>query len=196
MSSIRPVPSGPSQGDLSGETVPQHFLRVLRGRPVVPLKVERSRVDAVSLAGWIRAILEQMAEVSSTLRTNHFGATHAKAVIRPELDVVLIDHVVKARPSRSGLKLGVGVKERSVTDHATVHPVALMVPVLPAEGPFGALLLRNVVLLLTQLAAELLVGRPRFFDVGHVAFTRGFDLQSDRRTIRAGRPPIHGGLPK
>src|SRR5580658_7520937 len=62
-----------------------------------------------------------------------------------------VDGLVKARPSRAGIELRVGIEQRSAAAHAVIHPRLMIVPVRSGKGALRAGLARHMVLLGRQL---------------------------------------------
>src|SRR5215207_1155310 len=92
------------------------------------------------------------------------GAVHLRAQHEEEasvlfaLHVLLIYRCVEARPTRAGIVLRLGAKERRAASDATVDAFLLEIPVLPRKGPLGAVLPSDPVLLGGELLSPFLFG--------------------------------------
>src|SRR5271166_5650470 len=75
------------------------------------------------------------------------GARHPEASVVLGADVLLAGRLPEAGPARSGVELGVRVKEQGTAAGALVDPSVLVIPVFPGKGWFGSLLAGHVVLL-------------------------------------------------
>ncbi len=86
----------------------------LLAAPVGPHVAERRRrvedqakaVDAVAQSGRLRAVVEDVAEMSAAAAAMHLGADHAVGAILGLADIAF-DRLVEARPARAALELGV-----------------------------------------------------------------------------------------
>ena len=83
-----------------------------RRRQWLPLsEVERERVDAVTLAGRVRAVVEDVAQVPTAVAADDLGADHAVARVLAQLDGLLDRGLGEARPAGAGVELRVGVEQ-------------------------------------------------------------------------------------
>src|SRR3954465_5730869 len=84
-------------------------------------------------------------------RAQHFGAAHEEAAVVLLGDVLLADRRIERRPSCPGIELGISVEELEPAAPAPVRAGALRIPVGTGECALGAMLARDVVLLLREL---------------------------------------------
>ena len=75
------------------------------------VELQRAGVDAVALAGRVRAVVEDVAQVAAAARADDLGAPHEEAVVGPGLDPVVGHRVPEARPPGAGVELGVGAEQ-------------------------------------------------------------------------------------
>ena len=64
-------------------------------------KLERGRVEAVSVAGWRRTIREHMSLMTAAPGTADLDASHSVAVVLDLGEVLFVEWCVERRPSRS-----------------------------------------------------------------------------------------------
>ncbi len=105
-----------------------------------------------------------MAQVSSAARAGNFSAAHAVS------RVVMLRHGLRvggnheARPAASGVELGAGVEEQRAAAGAVVVAGFVVEFERAGEGPFGALLAQDVILLGRKLRAPLGIGLDDLFE--------------------------------
>src|SRR5690606_9586330 len=97
-----------------------------------------SRVHAEALAGGLRAVGEDVAEVAVAPSAAGLGADHPVARVGVQGDPVRRDRLPEARPARPRVVLGVGAEQLEVAHDTAVDAGFLGVPVGAGEGPFGA----------------------------------------------------------
>lgn len=108
-----------------------------------------------------------MTEVGVTARTDYFGSQHTQTVISVLFHRGRIIGPHKTGPARSGLVLVVGAEQRCSAADAAIRAGGLVVVVLAAECPLGPLAARNVILLLAELLAPLLITLVDLALAGH-----------------------------
>ena len=74
-------------------------------------EVDRGRVDAETLAGGRRAVVEHVAEVGAALLAAHLDAQHAVAAVGDALDAAGLDRLAEARPAAAGVELRARIEE-------------------------------------------------------------------------------------
>src|SRR5690606_16665946 len=121
------------------------------------LQAERRRVHAVALAGRLRAVVEDVAEVAVAAGAARLDPHHAVRAVFEEPDPVRRDGLPEARPARAGLVLGLGAEALEVAHRAAVGARLLGVPVDAGEGPFGAGPARDLELLGRQAGPQLVL---------------------------------------
>ena len=126
------------------------------------IELQRRRIDAVALAGRLRAVGENVPQVGATFRADDFVAHHAMARIQRGPHAFFVCGIKEAWPAAAGVKLCLRGKQFRPAANAAVHPVRLVIPVLAAERHFGAFLARDAKLLGRKLLAPLVVG---FMDI-------------------------------
>src|SRR2546430_17624758 len=82
----------------------------------------------------------------TAVRACDLGPDHEVGVVRPLLDRRALGWGVKARPPAVSVELRLGLEQLRAAARAQVGARRLRVPVLPGEGPLGALLTQHVVL--------------------------------------------------
>src|SRR5581483_326046 len=108
--------------------------------------------------GRLRAVIEDVAEVRAAAAALDLGADHAVARVLDLGDGVLVERLPEARPAGARLELGLGREERLPAADAAVGARVVVVPVSAGEGPLGALVARDLELLLRELRAPLGLG--------------------------------------
>ncbi len=109
---------------------------------------ERGRVKAVPLSRWSGTVVEDVSQVSVAGRAQDLRAPHKEQdTILLGSDVVLFERSPEAGPTRTGLVLGLGTKERRIAADTTIDPLFLVVPGIAGEGPLGTLHPGDTVLL-------------------------------------------------
>lgn len=73
------------------------------------VKIQRSRVYAITQSCWFRPIFENMAQMRSAVLADDLFPLHAVRVISSALDAVSFE-TGKARPARAGVELVFGIK--------------------------------------------------------------------------------------
>ncbi len=122
-------------------------------------QLQRRRVHAVSEAGRVGSVGEDVAEVGAALSAAGLGPDHAVTGVGGFLHRLLTERLEEARPARPGLELRLRGEQGLTADDAYVGAVVVAVPILAGEGSFGAGLLGDLVLLGRQPGTELGVGR-------------------------------------
>src|SRR5438309_4085605 len=120
--------------------------------------LQRCRVDAVALAGWRGAVLEDVAQMAAAAAAVHLHPLHAVARIPLRGDGARVGRAREARPAGAALELVVGAEQLRAAARAHEAPRLVVVPQRSAEGALGALLAEHAILLERQLAAPLIVG--------------------------------------
>src|SRR5262245_5358576 len=120
---------------------------------------ERGRVDAVAQTGRARTIRKQMPEMRIRAGRAHFYSPHAVRGIAVLADVGRLEGTHEARPTRPRVEL-VGRREQGLArHHVHVDSGLVVIPELVVEGRLGGAALRDLVLLGSESALELGVGR-------------------------------------
>src|SRR5688572_16686568 len=86
----------------------------------VALERERSRVDAVALAGWIGTIVEHVAKMGVAAAAQHLGAAHEVTIVLIGCDVLRRRGLPEARPTGTGIKLVIGAEQLHAAADAMV----------------------------------------------------------------------------
>ena len=152
----RPARAGEEEDDQAGQASP-HEADVASSPSA--LEAERRGVHAVAVAGGLRAVGEDVAEVGATGRAADLGADHEVRAVLDELDLGRVDGLPEARPPAAGVELHLGAEQRRVAHDAVVGAGVLGVPVLAAEGPLGARVLGDLVLQRGEPLLQLVVAR-------------------------------------
>src|ERR1039457_4118486 len=111
------------------------------------LEGQRAGVDAVAVTRRGGPVGEYMAKMATTGPTNHLGAVHEQAVVRPQLNGLGDRRLVEARPARARIELGVGSEQLAPAACAAVRTVVMVAHILAGERPLGVALAQDAVLL-------------------------------------------------
>lgn len=125
-------------------------------------QVNRSGVDAKPQAGRFRAVFEDVPQMSIAAAADCFGADHAMARITLQFDILRINGLPIARPTRTGMIFCFGAEERLAAADANVRSLRLRVLILAAERWLSSLLPRDVELLLSQLCLPIGIALSNF----------------------------------
>jgi hypothetical protein len=124
-------------------------------------EIHRGRVHTVAQAGRLRTIFENMANMRAAAVAHHFGPMHAVAAVDGGLDLLFLERGIKARPTASGVILGLGAEKLVPAADAQIHALVVEVPVAAGKSVLGAFLPGNRELLGGKKFAPFFVG---FFD--------------------------------
>src|SRR5262245_47278698 len=86
---------------------------------------QRDTVHAVTPAGRLRAIVEDVAEMAAAAAAVHLGPRHAEGAVGVGADGI-VERLVEARPTGAALELGLGGKQRQVTAGAGEGTLAVL----------------------------------------------------------------------
>src|ERR1700728_3103283 len=100
-----------------------------------------------------------------TAAAEHLGATHSVAGIALHLYVLGSDGLIVARPAGTGMVLRFRAEERLTAADAEVSSGRFGVLILAGEGRLGALLPRDVILLIGEIGSPF--GIALSYLVGH-----------------------------
>ena len=110
-------------------------------------QLKRKGIDAVSHAGRLWPVGEQMPEVAATLRTMNLGSLHTQAAIRRRVHGLFGNGLKETRPAGTRVVFYIGLKKWCAAPCTDVHPGDLRVPVLSCECAFGSVFSQHAVLL-------------------------------------------------
>src|ERR1700743_2270431 len=79
-------------------------LLLARGR-LRRVELQRETIHAVAQTGWLRAVVEHVAEMAAAAAAMNFAAHHAEGAIFPFAHGV-IQRLIEARPAGAALELG------------------------------------------------------------------------------------------
>jgi hypothetical protein len=119
-------------------------------RPSFLVEAERGGVDAISQAGGVGTIREDMAEMASTTGAGDLRAGHAMAAVLVLLNIFLIERIVKARPAAPGVELGFRWEKFEATSGTEINSGSAGGSILASEWALGALLAQDTVLLRSE----------------------------------------------
>ena len=125
---------------------------------------EAHRIDAITLPGRRRTVGEDMALVRPAPGAHDFRADHSVTVVADVFEVPLRERLGEAWPAGAALELRSALKKWQSAEPAREHSRALLLEENAAERRFGAMLEKNVLLLVGQIRdkrLELLFGRRR-----------------------------------
>ena len=132
------------------------------------LQNQRGRVDAIAQPSRLWSVRKDMAQMRPAAGTQRLGARpHQQAAIFFGRDGVSADRLPVAGPARTGIELGIGGKQRSVTADAMIRPGRFRSVIFPGERALGPRALGDVELQLGQTPAQLVgIGLARSFFAG------------------------------
>src|SRR5512143_3851842 len=131
------------------------FLRELRDRD----EPHRRGVHAVTLAGRLRTVVEEVAEVRVRVRRPDFRTSHEQTAIDLRLDVLRRERLGEAWPSGSRLELVERAEQGLARHDVDIDAGFVIVPVLVLEWTLRRLVLGDLVLRRRQLLFELGLSR-------------------------------------
>src|SRR5271165_3898131 len=146
------------------------------------MKGKREAVHAVTQAGGLRSVVEDVAEMAAAATAMHFVPHHAKGAVLGGADGI-VERFVEARPTGAALELGLGGEQRQVAAGAGEDALAVLLQQRAGPRTFGALIAQDFILLRGKLGAPLGLGLLDF------ELLRGF-LGTLRRR---GREPAERG---
>jgi hypothetical protein len=120
---------------------------LLSGAFLFLVQLNGSRVNAVTQASGLRAVFEDVTEVSAATGAGHFDAAHAVAAIFVLVDDLLIARSVEAGPAAVRVELSIGLEEFLSAGGTKVFALVLGIGVFACERTFGALFAQDAVLL-------------------------------------------------
>jgi hypothetical protein len=126
------------------------------------LKVQGCRIDAIPATVWLRAIIEEVAEMSPAFFAKNFRAAHPEARVRPRLDRVARCRVDETRPSLASIEFLVRFEKESPTTRARIHAFLVIIKIFSREGSLGFFLSQHGVLFIGQPFFPFLVGKVHF----------------------------------
>ena len=132
-------------------------------------KVHGGGVHTVAHAGRLRAVIEDMAEMSFALFAGDFGTDHAEAAVRRFVNLV-VDRLVKGRPTTAGIVLGLGRKQRCAATLADIGSFLKVVVVFSCVCPLGALLPEDAIFFWGEDSPPFRFRPGNFFYSGFVLF--------------------------
>ncbi len=146
------------------------------------LEDEGDGVEAVAEVGWCRAVVEDVAEVTSAAGAEDLGTYHAQGDITDFRDVFGGKRTVEAGPPGAGVKLRAGGEEWQSAAGAEVNAILVVIQQIPAEGGLGALGPQHAIGGRTKLLLPLGIGLHDEGTLNHWA----------RLTIEADKADGHG----
>src|SRR6185436_13258267 len=126
------------------------------------LEVERERVDAVALAGRVRPVREDVAEMRVAGGAAHLDPAHAVAVVDLGLDRILLRRLEEAGPAGAGVELRVRAEELRPARAAAEHAVLLDEVEVARPGRLGGRAAKDRVAVRVELLPPLLVCLANF----------------------------------
>ena len=98
-----------------------------------------------------------MAQVATALGTEYLGANHAVTGILVKLDIALAHDVPETGPARAGMKLGFRREQLVAASGTNIRAVVFGIDILAGKRPFCPRFAQDVVLLIGELLAPLLL---------------------------------------
>lgn len=131
--------------------------RLLGLAAILGRQLQRDGVDAVALAGRLRSVGKDVAEVGATAAAVHLGAGHEQAAVGLGRHRPRVYRLPEAGPAGAAVELRLRREQLLSAAGAQVHPPGLGVPVGAGEGPLGAMLPADAKLLVAEFLAPLRV---------------------------------------
>ena len=103
------------------------------------LEYQCGGIEAVAQACRWRAVVKDMSEVTAATGAEDFGADHAQGNIVDLRNVFGCEGAIEAGPSRTGVELRAGSKERESASCAEVDAILVVIEEVAAEGGLGSL---------------------------------------------------------
>src|SRR5450631_232779 len=124
---------------------------------LVQREFQGNAVHAIAQTGRRRAVVEDVAKVAAAAPAPHLGPFHQKTPVGfgPHR---AFDWTPEARPARPALELGLRFEERQLAAGTSKNILAMLLQQRAAEGPFGALVSENLILVRREQAPPFLVG--------------------------------------
>src|SRR5438445_13185776 len=92
------------------------------------VQLDRGAVDAVAQAGWLGAVVKDVAQVPAAIRARDLGPDHEVRVVRRLLDGSSLRRGVEARPATVGIELRLRLEQLGPTTRAQVRARRLRAP--------------------------------------------------------------------
>src|SRR5262245_3694225 len=108
-------------------------------RSLLLVELERRAVHAVALAGRLRSVGEDVAEMAAALGAVHLGAGHEEAAVARGADGVG-QRLPERRPARAAFVLGRRIEQRLAASRAAERAGALLEVERAGAGALGAVL--------------------------------------------------------
>jgi len=128
------------------------------GRFLAGMKIERHTIHAVALAGGLRTIVEDVAEMAAAAAAMHLGSGRKKAAVGFGVNR-LIERRPEARPTRPAVEFGIRGEERLAATGTVVDAGAVLFVERARPGAFGPVLPQHPVLRGCQLLPPLILAQ-------------------------------------
>jgi len=128
-------------------------------------QAEGGGVDAEAEAGGLRAVIENVSQVSVATTAENFGANHAVSHVAFHFYIVGSDRLVIAWPARAGVKFRVGSEKGLAATDAEVGSGSFGVFIFSGKRRLGTLAPGDVVLLFGEFGLPFSIILANF--VGH-----------------------------
>src|SRR5690606_26508011 len=93
----------------------------------------------------------------------NFVALHKELTVRAGDNIAFINGLREARPTCTRIILVERAEKRFACDNIYVNAIVMVIPILIAEGRFGAFVLGNLVLRWRQFLTQLIIARLLIF---------------------------------
>ena len=100
--------------------------------------MQRSRVDAIALAGWRWPVGKNVPEVRIAVAAEQFHPAHAVTLVRPLHDIGFLKFRMKTWPAATGIEFALRTEQGMPATDTVVNTVLPMLFILAAERRFGA----------------------------------------------------------
>src|SRR5713226_495919 len=129
----------------------------VRGDLLLRLEFQRCRINTVTQASWLGAIIENMTQMSVAPGAQRLSANHTVAPVDLRFDLCVGDGTHEARPSTARVEFRVGCEELFPATDAAIHTRRHGHVVLAGEWTLCGLLPGDGILLRRQLLAPFTV---------------------------------------
>lgn len=125
---------------------------------LIGVELECDAVDAVSLAGRVGTVVEDVAQVTATVSADDLRPDHAVLAVGFRLDGLVVDGIPEARPARAGFELLAGAEQDTATPCTAKDSHSVDVDEIRCAARFGSTRSQDAILWLGQFLFLLLVG--------------------------------------
>ena len=130
------------------------FSVFLRNLFAVGKKLERRRIQTVSISGRWRTVRENMTLMSPASCTSDLDSPHSVAVVGDLAEMILIERRVERRPSGTRIKFVLRSEQRQAAKPARVGSVLFIVEKRSAERCFRPVIQKDAILFFVKVLSQ------------------------------------------